>query len=698
MKWIGQHIWDFISRFRSDVYLEAIDTSTETDMLVVDSAGKVTKRAIDAITVDVSDFMTNGADNRVLTATGTDAINAEANLTYTGETLFQTHTPTGSANFAYLIDTNDYLVTSHSTTSLSIDCQAAGVTGDGLTYIGKGIGINVEDYATNHANATSKLTGAFIAVGNHNAAGTAEIKGIETIIGSQTPSEAVGIYQNVVDGGTDLKFVSSADTGDYFSISTIEDGETTLATLENGGGSTAHLNLDADGDIVLDSASGVIKTGSTTFVNNSGVIQVATQGTIDHDSLANFVTAEHVDWAGASAGIIHSSNVSTLNQDTTGTAATVTGAAQTNITSVGTLTNLDVDNININGDTITASADLSIVATGNDIAVDTDNLVIESATSAKPVFELKNTTVDNTAPTLKFTNTNGGTDGDLGDYAGTIEFTGNDDGTPSEQIYGQIFVRQHVAVSDEESGDFTILVAAHDGDVNPAFRALGGSVDSEVDVTIASGVDSVTTIAGNLQIPHAETTVTNLITSGNIELGHATDTTLARSAAGIATIQGEQIFTTNTPALTSAAAGVPAVTMQVRRTITTAEANAMNSTPIVLVPAQGANTVIVPLGGMVRVDRAANQTNASADWNVHYEDDEPGIPAATSLMHIRRFMYGQGNDTIYHVIPSMIYNETGQALTKDVDKDMEVSFDAATTTDCFTSIEVFLTYQVFNIS
>ncbi len=84
MKWIGQHIWSFISRFRNDVYLEAVDTSTETDMLVVDSAGKVTKRAIDAITVDVSDFMTNGVDNRVLTATGADAMNAEANFTFDG--------------------------------------------------------------------------------------------------------------------------------------------------------------------------------------------------------------------------------------------------------------------------------------------------------------------------------------------------------------------------------------------------------------------------------------------------------------------------------------------------------------------------------------------------------------------------------------------------------------------------------------
>ena len=42
----------------------------------------------DAVAVDVSDFMTNGADNRVLTATGTDAMNAEANLLFDGGTLF----------------------------------------------------------------------------------------------------------------------------------------------------------------------------------------------------------------------------------------------------------------------------------------------------------------------------------------------------------------------------------------------------------------------------------------------------------------------------------------------------------------------------------------------------------------------------------------------------------------------------------
>ena len=43
--------------------------------------------AADAISVDVSDFMTNGANNRILTATGTDAMNAEANLTFDGSDL-----------------------------------------------------------------------------------------------------------------------------------------------------------------------------------------------------------------------------------------------------------------------------------------------------------------------------------------------------------------------------------------------------------------------------------------------------------------------------------------------------------------------------------------------------------------------------------------------------------------------------------
>jgi len=61
--------------------------------------------------------------------------------------------------------------------------------------------------------------------------------------------------------------------------------------------------------------------------------------------------------------------VGTLNQNTSGTAATVTGAAQSNITSLGTLTTLTVDDITINGSTISDGGDMTIDI-GGDLTID----------------------------------------------------------------------------------------------------------------------------------------------------------------------------------------------------------------------------------------------------------------------------------------------------------------------------------------
>ncbi len=54
--------------------------------------------AADSISVDVSDFMSNGSNNRILTATGADAMNAEANLTFDGSTLAVTGALTTTGN------------------------------------------------------------------------------------------------------------------------------------------------------------------------------------------------------------------------------------------------------------------------------------------------------------------------------------------------------------------------------------------------------------------------------------------------------------------------------------------------------------------------------------------------------------------------------------------------------------------------
>jgi len=158
MKWIGQHIYDYIAKFRNDVYLESLSTTTETNVLVVDSNGKVSKTTaitgditsielvpytgidITSVTggdggdyqatigVDVSDFMTNGANNYVVTATSTDAMNAEANLTFDGSILNLTGvmdiSPANDAGAAALTIDND------DTNQIALDIAAANIDAD----------------------------------------------------------------------------------------------------------------------------------------------------------------------------------------------------------------------------------------------------------------------------------------------------------------------------------------------------------------------------------------------------------------------------------------------------------------------------------------------------------------------------------------------------------------------------------------
>ena len=74
----------------------------------------------DAVAVDVSDFMSNGANNYVVTATGTDAMNAEAQLTFDGDVLAITGTGSATGNKDILTITNDANASSMTATETSI--------------------------------------------------------------------------------------------------------------------------------------------------------------------------------------------------------------------------------------------------------------------------------------------------------------------------------------------------------------------------------------------------------------------------------------------------------------------------------------------------------------------------------------------------------------------------------------------------
>jgi hypothetical protein len=79
-----------------------------------------------------------------------------------------------------------------------------------------------------------------------------------------------------------------------------------LAMYTTGGQLHQDLNCSLGATLTATAFSGPL-TGNVTG-NLSGTVLTATQGTINHDSLANFVTNEHINWVNASAGTIHASN------------------------------------------------------------------------------------------------------------------------------------------------------------------------------------------------------------------------------------------------------------------------------------------------------------------------------------------------------------------------------------------------------
>jgi hypothetical protein len=130
----------------------------------------------------------------------------------------------------------------------------------------------------------------------------------------------------------------------------------------------------------------MVSSSSQKFVGSDAVSNEALQdvvgGMITNNTETN-ISVTYDDTTGTLDFV-----VGTLNQDTTGTAATVTGAAQTNITSVGTLTALQVDNLNLNGNTLSSTAGTDLLITplsGQQIVLDgtivIDAGVVTGATS-----------------------------------------------------------------------------------------------------------------------------------------------------------------------------------------------------------------------------------------------------------------------------------------------------------------------------
>lgn len=325
----------------------------------------------------------------------------------------------------------------------------------------------------------------------------------------------------------------------YFQVAEFDGNLNTGLSLV---GTDTNGEIDASigqGAASVTTVSGTLTMGSTAFVNNSGVIQVATQGTIDHDSLANFAANEHFTQANITTvgtidtGVWNGTAIASeyLDADTAHltTAQTFTGAK-----TFGTTTKLQFRDANayINSpdanDLEIAATDITLDAAGT-VTVEADDLVINSTNANDPLVNIINDANDSTSGRLRFLNRRGA-DGQDNDETGIIEFFSFDDGTPAGERYSRIIGTIHDATAGQESGKLTFQVASHDGEDVDGLVITGGDAEDVVDVIIGNKATSTTVIAGQLQVSSA------------IDLG-ATDTTIARSAAGKVTIEGANIST-----------------------------------------------------------------------------------------------------------------------------------------------------------
>jgi len=152
------------------------------------------------------------------------------------------------------------------------------------------------------------------------------------------------------------------------------------------------------------------------------------------------------------------------------------------------------------GTTLDMTAPTVDVNASTAVTLDTPSVVIASATASKPRLELKNTTNDTNSAILRFVKDKGSA-GAANDNVGIIEFYG-DDASQDQVLFGRIRTRVAVHTNGQEGGKMQFAVASHDGELQPGLTIGDGDAEDEVDVTIGNGADSLTTIAGDLDIPN----------------------------------------------------------------------------------------------------------------------------------------------------------------------------------------------------
>jgi len=333
-----------------------------------------------ALDIDAKNTTANVIDIDTQALTTGDAIFIDANSLTTGS--------------AINIDVDDALTTTATKTLHNIEYHKSSSTPNTITSTTAGSIVKMSDAGSNHGGSTHVLNGYIADISKAGDDGTNSIAGFQSnisvsgiSIGAGRAIEGIQSYfSNIVNGaGVDFKSVSSADTGDYFSIATTTNGATTLTTVDDDT-TGAHLTFDIDGFVINDSAAGRYYWYDNGNTDDYLELKVGADGDSKFKTLDVAATAAHfeieadgnitLDAAGTttieSAGLIKLDGEAGVEIEN-GAAAAALLIDNNTVDQVA----LDIDASNTTANVI--DVDSRLLTTGDAIKIDCDNLTTGSA-------------------------------------------------------------------------------------------------------------------------------------------------------------------------------------------------------------------------------------------------------------------------------------------------------------------------------
>ena len=208
----------------------------------------------------ITNYLTNDADDNMV-----------GKLTVASEAL----DPATAPSQLYVRNNHTSTTASASINSGNFQTEINAAIADNQVILTQGIGISVDTANNTHSSTNTYITNYGAKIGmtaNDSATGTIQY-GLHLDVAGGDAASSHGIYIDNLNGGKDIKLVSSADNGDYSTISTTANGYTIFETVD-AIGNNAHLKFDVKGQMYFDSAPGYFNFRANGDIDDSFRIQV----------------------------------------------------------------------------------------------------------------------------------------------------------------------------------------------------------------------------------------------------------------------------------------------------------------------------------------------------------------------------------------------------------------------------------------